>query len=156
MLYLVRHAHASGGSPDSGRPLSADGLAQVRRLAVILRQGGAFAPEEIWHSTLLRARQTAELLASEMGLKAPLREISGLEPDAPPGEVIPRLKAGRSVALVGHNPHLTLLGTALVTGSPSPGAFVLRKGSVLALEPSRGEYPGDWVVSWHLAPDFSE
>jgi phosphohistidine phosphatase len=153
MLYLVRHAHATGGEPDRDRPLSATGRMQVRRLAGMLRANGGFTPGEVWHSPLVRARQTAQLLIGSLGLDVVIREVPGLEPDDPPGVIIPRLSSGRSIAVVGHNPHLTLLATVLVAGPASPTAFVMRKGTVLALEPARGTGPGCWVASWRISPD---
>jgi phosphohistidine phosphatase len=156
MLYLVRHAHATDGEPDRDRPLSATGKMQVRRLAGMLRANGGFTPDEVWHSPLVRARQTARLLIGSLGLDVVAREVPGLEPGDPPGIIIPRLGSGRSIAVVGHNPHLTLLATELVAGAGCPMAFVMRKGAVLALEPARGADPGCWVASWHISPDLVE
>lgn len=157
MLYLIRHAHASAAGIDAGRPLSVKGRGQVRRLADLLRAGGGFDPREIWHSPLLRARQTAELLAEALRLDVALREVSELGPDDAPDLVAARLDSfSRSLALVGHNPHLAALGSYLVTGSAVPPIFVIRKASVLALEPVGGAGAVRWLASWQLAADLSD
>lgn len=149
LLYLIRHADAVELTPDAKRPLSSRGREQVRMLARFLQRGGAFHPAEIWHSTLLRAEETADLLAAELKLSVPLRAVAGLEPDTDP-EVIAR-KAGAArhdLALVGHNPHLTALATLLVTGRSDPPKFVMKKGAVLALERDESH----WLVRWHVPP----
>lgn len=157
MLYLIRHAHAGDANADAERPLSDKGRGQVERLAEMLRNNGGFHPSEVWHSPLLRARQTARLLADELGLGVPLREFPDLWPEDAPGLVAARLdSADRSIAIVGHNPHLPSLGSLLVTGSVHPPIFVMRKASVLALEPARGAGAGCWSASWQLAADLSD
>lgn len=157
MLYLIRHAHAGDAATDAERPLSAEGRRQVGRLAEMLRAGGGFHPREIWHSPLLRAQQTAEVLAGALGLRVPVREAPDLRPDDSPARVAARLDPfAQPLAIVGHNPHLAGLGSLLVAGSVHPEIFIMRKASILALEPARGTRAGGWAVSWHLASDLSD
>jgi phosphohistidine phosphatase len=157
MLYLIRHAHAAEADADAERPLSARGRGQVTWLAEMLRNRGGFHPQEIWHSPLLRARQTAQLLAETLSLGLPLKEVPGLRPDDAPALVAARLESvAHSIAIVGHNPHLSFLGSLLVTGAVGPPIFVMRKASILALEPARGPGVGCWLASWQLAPDSSD
>lgn len=151
-LYLIRHAHALPAEEDAGRPLSPKGRAQIRRLAKFLRAGGAFTPEEIWHSPLTRSRQTARLLAKQLSLRAPIHEIAGLEPEASPRSAAMRLRAlRRPVAIVGHEPHLSALASSLVTGTATPVVFKFRKSALLALECGEN---GRWIVRWQLAPEL--
>lgn len=150
-LYLIRHAHALDGEDDEARPLSGKGRGQVRRVAAFLRTSGAFAPEEIWHSPLVRARQTAELLARRLTLAAPRRAVAGLRPEDDPRLIVRRLaRKGRALALVGHDPHLSALASLLVAGVAVPPVFALKKCSVLALE----RVAGRWVVRWHVTPEL--
>jgi phosphohistidine phosphatase len=155
MLYLVRHAHALDTSPDAERALSPKGREQAERLAAFLKRSQPEPPEEIWHSPLLRARETAEIVAAGLRWKAPLRETPGLLPDDPPGIIAKRLTPQRSLALFGHSPYMALLATLLVTGRTFPAVFHFRKGSALALE-SGGGRPGEWMVQWHLDPHLLE
>lgn len=65
-LYLIRHAHAEDGKDDDARPLSAKGVKQIRRIGKALRAAGAFAAKEVWHSPLVRSRDTAVLLRDRL------------------------------------------------------------------------------------------
>jgi phosphohistidine phosphatase len=154
MLYLIRHAHAVDGEVDPERPLSAKGRKQAERLGAFLRNGEGFGPAEYWHSPYLRARETAAILDSS-AFHSPMKQVAGLEPGADPAVVARRLaREDRAVAIVGHNPHLSLLATLLVTGSASSPAFELRKCAILALEAARGAGPGGWVACWQVIPDL--
>ena len=150
-LYLIRHAHALDGDDDEARPLSGKGRAQVRRVASFLRTSGVFTPGEIWHSPLVRARQTAELLARRLKLDAPLCAVADLTPADDPRRMVRRLaREKRTIALVGHDPHLSTLASLLVAGTATPHVFALKKCSVLALE----RVAGRWVVRWHVSPEL--
>ena len=150
-LYLIRHAHALDGADDAARPLSGKGRTQVKRLASFLRASGAFAPEEIWHSPLVRARQTAELLAERLKLDAPRREVTGLAPMDDPRVIAQRLaREKRALALVGHDPHMSALASLLVAGAMERPVFELKKCSMLALEHTAG----CWLVRWHVSPEL--
>lgn len=153
-LYLIRHAHAlpvKAASDDSSRPLSPRGRTQVAALAAVLKGTGEFTPATVWHSPLCRARETAERLADRLKLKAPLVTVAGLRPDEPPESMAERLiRAGESVAVVGHNPQLSAVASLLVTGNLEPPVFDLKKGSILALDREAGR----WTVRWLITPDL--
>lgn len=151
LLYLIRHADAVDTVPDHARPLSAHGRHQVAMLANFLRRTKAFSPADVWHSQLVRARETAGLLVRNLDLKISPAEIAGLTPDDDPQIVAQMLAdATRPVALVGHEPHLSALASLLVTGATNPVVFAMKKGATLALE--RGG--ARWVVRWHVEPDL--
>jgi len=151
ILHLVRHAHAVEATDDAARPLSAKGRAQVRTLGKFLRSSGAFQPEEIWHSPLVRARETATLLARHLKLTVPLVLQPGLEPEDDPAAVARGLRsATRSVAIIGHEPHLSALASLLVRGRAAPPAFVMKKCAALTLE-GTGRF---WMVRWHVSPEL--
>ena len=150
-IYLIRHAHAVDADEDPGRPLSRRGRSQVRTLAKFLRRSGRFQPAEIWHSSLARSRETAELLAQRLVLSAPRTQVPDLEPEDDPRALAERLKAApKPIAVVGHEPHLSALATWLVAGKTEPATFVLKKCSALALE---GIGP-HWSVRWHISPEL--
>lgn len=150
-LHLVRHAHAVDATEDATRPLSDRGREQVRRLGKFLRPTDVFQPEEIWHSPLVRAQETATLLARHLRLEVPLVLVPGLEPEDKPQAIARRLRsATRSVAVVGHEPHLSALASLLVRGRAAPPAFVMKKCSVLTLE-GTGRF---WMVRWHVSPEL--
>ena len=150
LVYLIRHAHAVDAEENPARPLSRRGEAQVRTLADFLRRGGAFQPAEIWHSSLVRSRQTAEQLATRLQLPAPLTLMPDLEPEDDPRAVARRLKATtHAVAVVGHEPHLSALGSLLLTSRTEPPVIVMKKCAALALE---GAGP-HWMLRWHVSPE---
>ncbi len=148
IIYLMRHADAVAGEVDAERALSERGRAQVSRVCETLRRAGGFSPAEIWHSPLVRARETAELLASGLGLQAPLKLVPGLEPDDDPAAIAARLSGlAESVALVGHEPHMGVLASLMVRGpGESPVYFPFPKAGVLALVRSGKEWRSEWRV----------
>lgn len=150
-LYLIRHAHALDAADDDVRPLSRQGHEQVAAVASLLARSGAMAPVEIWHSPLVRARETASGLATALRLKAKLVPVAGLRPEDDPVTIAQRLKTGpASLALVGHEPHLSALASLLVAGPGRVPVFVFNKCAVLALE-GAADY---WAVRWHITPEL--
>jgi len=149
--YLIRHAHAVDLTPDAIRPLSGKGRAQVGRLGEFLRGKKVLVPDEIWHSPLLRAKETAVMIAQVLSFTGPVREVSGLEPEADPN-VIARLLvgSGHSIAVVGHEPHLGGLASILIGGHGARPVVHMKKCAALAIE-GGGAY---WQVGWHLAPEL--
>ena len=75
-IYLVRHGKAKKTAPggDSGRPLSDKGRDEVSRMASFL--GRSFRVSRIVHSGLLRATQTALILAETLGSGQMVEESS--------------------------------------------------------------------------------
>ena len=150
-LYLIRHAHALDGDNDAARPLSPKGRKQVRRLADLLRDAGAFEAREIWHSPLRRAHETAGLLARRMQKGAKLKEVAGLTPDDAVDRIATKLgELRRPVAVVGHEPHLSALASLLVAGHAAPPRFKLKKCAVLRLDRSEA----GWAVRWLVSPEL--
>ena len=145
-LYLIRHAVAADqpdspvpdGLPpsvdpaDAARPLTGRGARrfedQVRGLG---RTGVRF--DRLFHSPLLRAVETAELL------EPVLRGTSTVTPHlaAPPGEALLATLEGERVAAVGHQPWLGELLGLLTMGTREAGAaFEWKKGGIAWLEGS--------------------
>ena len=112
-LFLVRHAHADPGDPDSLRPLSPRGLDQAREL------GERFAPVEpelVLTSPLLRARETAAAIAK--ATRAELRIDERLAPGASADDLLAALDgAGDPVVAVGHQPDCSEIALALGAGT---------------------------------------
>jgi phosphohistidine phosphatase len=141
-LFLVRHAHAlplggeGGPRSDAERPLSEEGRARfaaaVRALeALDLR----FARVE--HSPLLRATQTAELLAPLLDGESAVNDDLTREPGK---SLLSALTTDRT-ALVGHEPYMSELLALLAFGEPRAASGVrFVKGGVAHLqgEPVRG------------------
>jgi phosphohistidine phosphatase len=158
-LYLIRHAHAAAANDDSLRPLSDRGREECARLVAFFQRNGALRPTQFWHSPLVRALETARLLADGLKLDHALVETPGLLPEDPPDEIADRvgkLDTIEALALVGHEPQLGALATLLVRGKDHPVAFDLKKGAVLAFAPSEGTHKKTgrprWHALWHIEP----
>jgi phosphohistidine phosphatase len=130
-VYLCRHAKAAPGEPDDLRGLTGKGLRQAEALGERLA-ALASPPALVLSSPLVRARQTAEAIASATG--APLEIESRLAPGATILDLREAL-AGRAgpVATVGHQPDCSEIAFAVTGSDPgfSPGAM-----AQLELEPS--------------------
>jgi phosphohistidine phosphatase len=150
-LFLIRHAHAVAATEDSERPLSSRGRKQIRRLARFLKQTDMLSVSEIWHSPLVRSRETAKLIIEKLAMKARLKQADGIEGDDAPGIIANRVKTRRAdTAIVGHEPHLSALASLLITGAAEPPQFVLKKSAVVAFELSEDS----WAVRWHVSPEI--
>jgi len=148
MIYLMRHADAVSEEEDPARPLSAKGREQVARVCAFLRAKTGFKPEEIWHSPLARARETAEQLAQGLGLSAPLVLTAGLCPNDDPGKIALNLESrAGDVAVVGHEPHLGVLASLMVRGPECTGVYYpFPKAGILALSREGKRWRAEWLV----------
>lgn len=138
-LLIIRHADAGDreafaprGKPDSQRPLSRDGIRKMRAIARGLKRT-APPVDLLVSSTLVRARQTADIVAAAFGKVRRARRAE-FAPDAPTESAVAWLRARRerSIAVVGHEPHLSLLIAHLcAAGRVFTG---LKKGGACLLE----------------------
>ncbi|WP_305043527.1 SixA phosphatase family protein [Geoalkalibacter sp.] len=135
-LYLVRHAKAVERAfdiPEELRFLTPEGRERFRAAAAGLRKKG-MDPEVIVSSPLVRAVQTAEILAEALTFNGPLTVDEALAPGfglEGLHRILGRHPGVKALACVGHNPDLSDLGGALLG---RPGALSLSKGGVLALD----------------------
>jgi phosphohistidine phosphatase len=148
MIYLMRHADAVSDEENPARPLSRKGREQVERVCQSLARVPGFRPSQVWHSPLARSRETAELLAKDLGLQAPLVLVKGISPDDDPTAIASVLDAAEmDVALVGHEPHLGVLASLLVHGPERSGVFYpFAKASVLALSRRGKRWQSEWLI----------
>jgi phosphohistidine phosphatase len=111
-IYLVRHGDTVPEERDPTRPLSEKGRKEVEKTARALLQEKANI-EEIWHSTKLRAKQTAEIIAQMLGVKNVI-EKEGLKPFDPPAPIAEMLKTtNKTILIAGHMPFLADLAGLL-------------------------------------------
>ncbi len=156
-LLLVRHAIAeeaeafiAAGGADAQRPLTEIGRKKMRKGANRLRSLVGRI-DVLAHSPLLRARETAEIIARACG-DPPLVECASLDYRHPPEVVadwLTQYPADYRVVAVGHEPQLGLLAGLLVAGE-SRSLIAFRKGGVAMIEfPERVE-AGMGVLHWAL------
>jgi len=136
-LYLVRHAIAAPRGDewpdDDKRPLTARGISRFKEEVEGLRKLGVEI-DEIFTSSLVRARQTADLLSAGLPGKAAVRVLDALAPGHEPRSVLAQLARAvrrRRVALVGHEPGLGELAAHLVGAGR---ALPFKKGGVCRID----------------------
>ena len=136
-LYLVRHAIAAERGPewpdDTKRPLTERGINRFKEAVKGLRSLDVTV-DEIFTSPLVRARQTAELLASGVEGKPPVKVLDALAPGHSFTSVMTQLaKAAkrRRVALVGHEPDLGELAAHLIGAGR---ALAFKKGGICRID----------------------
>lgn len=147
-FYLVRHGEAVSEMSDPRRPLALTGRAAVDRLARLAAARGVRV-STILHSGILRARQTAEILAEHLASTTGVRVAGGLSPEDEPALAAAELAvAPESVILVGHLPHLARLAGLLVKRDPER-EIVEFKPAVMACVRRRERR---WTLAWTLDP----
>ncbi len=157
ILYILRHADAQEHFLDAERPLSKKGIGQLDTLCNFLPIKLFSQLEVIYHSSLLRAKETAELLKFGFDLKTRVEEVSGLEPTARVEAIVPKIQSmEKDFMIVGHNPHLEQLISYLITGCPNRARPTLKKSSLACLEQIREGTPeapvGVWTLHWLISP----
>ena len=116
-LFLVRHAEAAPGEPDDLRTLTTQGKQQARELGRRFARKGV-KPDAVISSPLLRARETAEGIASALGVDA--EQDERLAPGATPEDVRAVVAGrGKTVVVVGHQPDCGQI-VAAISGGAAP------------------------------------
>ena len=140
-LFILRHGLAVERdefdyASDAGRPLTPKGRKQLRAIAAALRNMELHF-DAILSSPLVRARETAEIIAAELKLKKRLAFADELKPGTDAKRLVPKIvrqkPARENVLLVGHEPDLSELISLLVAGHAGAG-FALKKGGLAKLE----------------------
>jgi phosphohistidine phosphatase len=154
-LYLIRHAVAEARGAkwpdDTLRPLSEDGIAKMRQAMSGLAKSGLVL-DVILTSPLVRARQTADIVAAALQPKPPIVVVKALAPGGSHQMVLAEVgrQARRDhVALVGHEPGIGALAAHLI-GLPEPMTF--KKGAIcrIDIDLSKPRRPG--AIRWFLTP----
>jgi phosphohistidine phosphatase len=161
-LLVIRHgiaedkeAFAKTGKDDSLRPLTKRGEREMRLVAKGLKcttKIGVLASSE-----LVRAQQTAAIIAREYGLEE-VTVLEALAPDARPNAVLKWLREldresadTEPVAVIGHEPHLSGLVTWLLTRQ-SESRIVLKKGGACCVGFAARPAAGRGELRWLMTP----
>jgi phosphohistidine phosphatase len=154
-IYLVRHAIAAERGaewPDDGlRPLTERGAARFREVVAGLAALGVRI-DEILTSPLLRAKQTADLLASGITGRPAVKILEALAPGHAPARVVAQVGSTakrRRVALVGHEPDLGELAAHLIGAR---GAMPFKKGGVCRIDVGALPLKGPGSLVWFATP----
>jgi phosphohistidine phosphatase len=154
-IYLVRHAIAAERGDDwpddSKRPLTERGISRFRESVGGLKELDAVI-EEIFTSPLVRARQTADLLAAGVQGRPSVKLLDAIAPGHPPATVMAQLaKAAkrRCIALVGHEPDLGELAAYLI-GARRPMPF--KKGGMCRIDVASLSTKAAGTLVWFVTP----
>jgi len=153
-LLLVRHAIAldreTPGVSDYLRPLTEEGISRFRKSARAI--GELVTAGTILTSPLLRARQTAEILAGQWpGIEMVESEPLGTGSRAEFEKALKGYGAKSVVAAVGHEPYFSEW-TAEWLGAREAAAFAFKKGGCALIEFDGAVQPGSGRLVFFLAP----
>jgi phosphohistidine phosphatase len=157
-LYIMRHglAVARGSvrfSDDAQRPLVPEGKEKMREIAEGLKRMG-FEVDWIVTSPLVRAVETAGIIAESLASRPPVEVCEAMRPGGSPEEVIAFLAKcpnRTSVLVVGHEPDLSELAARLI-GAGSHANLAFKKGGccMISFDEFPPRSPGQLV--WWLTP----
>ncbi len=144
-IVLVRHAKPESGASSENPPLSEEGRDTHSRISEELKNQG-IRPTKILSSPLLRAMQSAEIMAKEFGLD--VQEEPILDGSRSAEEIVKEIQRtpdGESVFLVGHVPVMTELANRLGPEKVTEG--VSKSGCVIFdfvtdIDFGKGQYVG--------------
>lgn len=159
-LFLLRHGLAVDRDPhsfpdDSRRPLTLKGEDRVR-LVCDAMQALELSFDWILASPYLRTRQTAEIVASSLGLR---RALEFREELTPTGDLKALLRfinrrspQPENLLLVGHEPYLSALLSVLISGQ-ADAAIDLKKNGLVKIEAAqRLKFGRCATLNWLLTP----
>jgi len=162
-FYFLRHGIAVDkddprvGS-DAERFLTPKGVKRMRKAAKGIRRL-KIPFDAVLCSPAARARQTAEIVAAELGLEERLQEISGLSPESTVDVLLfglTRFQNCAHILLVGHEPLLTDTIAFMLTARKQESLnLVLKKGGLCQVEvdrlpPSEGGALRCWLTPQQL------
>jgi phosphohistidine phosphatase len=156
LVYVLRHAIAvergTAGYPNDDRPLTEDGKDKMSKAA----KGIAELIDDIdviLTSPLIRAHDTARIAARALGAERKVEVCKDLLPGNSLKNLLSYLskyKGVNSIMVVGHEPDLGFLASALLGSDGSIIEF--KKGAVCAIEVSTLPPRGKGKLIWHLQP----
>jgi phosphohistidine phosphatase len=156
-LLVIRHGiaedaetFAATGKDDSRRPLTKAGKRKMKEAAAGLQEL-VETVDVIAASPLVRAQQTAEIVAEAYG-DISVKTVEALSPGSHPSDLVDWLGKHASaevVAVVGHEPHLGMLVTWLMTEARESRVEMSKGGAALLKFESRVS-PRNGTLEWLL------
>lgn len=153
-LLMIRHSYAAepgsvmGG--DFERPLTERGQQVFSHMAMWLAARG-IVPDRILHSPLVRARQTADILAQALGQElSPESARRWISSGLPLEELFSELhsQSAQCVAVIGHEPHMSSCTSALIAG----GKLHFLPATIACIQFDGPIREGQGCLEWMLSP----
>jgi len=150
-LYLVQHAKAASKEIDPQRPLTEEGLRDIKKVAEFIKPLD-LSVDYLWHSGKKRAAQTAEVLAGVIKVNKTLTGRGGLGPNDDVNVLANEfVSAMDDIMIVGHLPFLAKLASLLLTGSESADTVVFKQGGIVCLNRCEED---KWQIDWMVTPEL--
>lgn len=161
-LYILRHGiavehGAAGYENDDERPLTGKGERKMWAIAEAI-DALEISFDSILSSPLVRARQTAEIVAEALNCKKRLELTDTLSPQQSAKPLIEYLQVQRAlddILLVGHEPFLSQLISLLVSGN-TESSVLLKKGGFCKLSTDHLKHGKCATLEWLLTPKHME
>lgn len=152
-IHLLRHAHAGDAfawdGDDDLRPLTKKGRGQGERLGAFLDAHGV-RPDVIISSPLVRAQQTADIVATTLGMTVRTdQRLGGGFGKSELWALLDELGA-REPMLVGHDPDFSSLLAYLIDAA----GVSMKKGALATIDLNSSLSDGDGELRWLLPPEI--
>jgi phosphohistidine phosphatase len=154
---LLRHGIAverdEWEGPDADRPLTERGAKRVAQVATGLNRLG-LQPTHVLSSPLIRAIETAEIVHRSLRVRSAVQIVDELLPDAPPGRllsILHDLQPETCVLCIGHEPHLGLAASVMLSGRAT-ASFPMKTAGACLIELPPPAKPGRGVLRWWMTP----
>lgn len=157
-LYLFRHGIAEDVQPgkrDADRALLDQGRKKAADVVKAARRGG-LNPSLIVSSPYLRAFQTAQVAADELGYQGEIVKIDTLVPHGSPESVWHELRAHRgesAILLAGHEPLLSSL-TAYLLAAPAL-RVEMKKAAMVRIDIENFGPTPHGTLRWMITPKLA-
>lgn len=133
-IYIIRHGDAVPEGADPARPLSEDGKQSVQKVAAALKNAGCCV-NTIFHSTKLRAKETALIIRQAVNPQAVLKEKEHLSPNDVTDDIYEELlKISEDAMVVSHLPFVDNLASRLIYGSEDRHVLKFTAGTAAILQ----------------------
>lgn len=151
-LFFLRHGiaeDARGGMSDAERALTDEGRAQLQPIAYALHRLG-MQPATILTSPLVRARQTAEIVAPILG--SPVEVVDELRPGCTLDDLTRLLRRypQETIMLVGHELDFSSLAARLINADER--GIVLKKAGLIRVDVDGRIHAGRGRLTGLLTP----
>lgn len=142
-LYLLRHGEAMTKYENPERPLNNSGVNEITRISRYLKaQKIHFSV--IYHSELLRSKETASMIAQALELNDSLQLNTALSADENIQQLIKAVELiPDNALLVGHLPNIALLSNYLLNYDINVPSVAFSTGTLACLESQDGHV-------WHV------
>ena len=142
-LYLMQHGLAVDKKDNPERPLSQQGIEQTQAIATQMHNA-KIKISAIFHSGKLRALQTAEIIASKLGIDS-ISAADHLSPNDDVSLITNSLTIDQAL-YVGHLPYMEKLTSYLINGDQEQKIIKFQNSAIVCLHKNDNNYHIEWYT----------